>query len=225
MNSWISRPLSACIAAVEDVHERRRQDARLDAAEVAPERQADGVGGGARDRQRDAEDGVRAQLALVGRAVGVEQHAGRRRPDRARPSRRRAGPSVWLTLSTAFETPLPSQRFLSPSRSSSASCSPVDAPLGTAARPCPLGVCTSTSTVGLPRESRMARARTALISLMFVAISMTRIQRREPSRRRRAGFTRPSRAARRRCPPRTPRDRSSARIRRAGGRPARSARP
>ena len=48
-----------------------------------------------------------------------------------------AGPSGWLTLSTAFETPLPSQRFLSPSRSSIASCSPVDAPLGTAARPLP----------------------------------------------------------------------------------------
>src|SRR5580700_9622164 len=82
-----------------------------------------------------------------------------------------AGPSVWLTLSTALPTPLPSQRFLSPSRSSSASCSPVDAPLGTAARPRPLCVCTSTSTVGLPRESRISRARTAVISLIAWELS------------------------------------------------------
>ena len=61
-------------AAVEDVHERRRQDARLHAAEVAPERQPHRVGRRARDRHRDAEDGVRAELALVRRAVGVEQH-------------------------------------------------------------------------------------------------------------------------------------------------------
>jgi hypothetical protein len=80
------------------------------------------------------------------------------------------GPSDWLTLSTALSTPLPSQRFLSPSRSSSASCSPVEAPLGTAARPWPESVWTSTSTVGFPRESRIARARTALISLMMGAV-------------------------------------------------------
>src|ERR1700691_3844669 len=47
-----------------------------------------------------------------------------------------------------------------------ASCSPVEAPLGTAARPLPCSVCTSTSTVGLPRESRISRAWTAVISLM-----------------------------------------------------------
>jgi hypothetical protein len=35
----------------------------------------------------------------------------------------------------AWVTPLPSQRVLSPSRFSTASCAPVDAPEGTAARP------------------------------------------------------------------------------------------
>ena len=40
-----------------------------------------------------------------------------------------------------------------------ASCSPVEAPLGTAARPMvPSSSVTSTSTVGLPRESRISRA-------------------------------------------------------------------
>src|SRR5262245_36874011 len=54
-----------------------------------------------------------------------------------------------------------------------ASCSPVEAPLGTAARPrMPLSKTTSTSTVGLPRESSISRPCTAtivdiLLSLKF----------------------------------------------------------
>src|SRR6187397_255173 len=63
-----------------------------------------------------------------------------------------------LTLPTARETPLPSQAS-PPSRSSTASNSPVEAPDGTAARPlAPDSSTTSTSTVGLPRESRIWRA-------------------------------------------------------------------
>ncbi len=60
-------------AAVDDVHERRRQHARLRAAEVAPERQTDDARAGARRRHRDGEDRVGAELALVGRAVELEQ--------------------------------------------------------------------------------------------------------------------------------------------------------
>src|SRR6185312_3119177 len=46
-----------------------------------------------------------------------------------------------------------------PSRSSTASNAPVEAPLGTAARATvPSSSSTSTSTVGLPRESRISRA-------------------------------------------------------------------
>src|ERR1017187_624448 len=67
--------------------------------------------------------------------------------------------SISLTLATARSTPLPPYRFLSPSRSSIASRLPVDAPEGTAARPkLPSERRTSTSTVGLPRESRICRA-------------------------------------------------------------------
>src|SRR6185503_20497469 len=50
-----------------------------------------------------------------------------------------------------------------------ASCSPVEAPLGTAPRPKPLVVLTSASTVGLPRESRISRALTSRISVMVRA--------------------------------------------------------
>src|SRR3954466_3259727 len=64
-------------------------------------------------------------------------------------------------------TPLPPQRLLSPSRSSTASCAPVEAPDGTAARPMlPSSSVTSTSTVGLPRLSRIWRAWTSTIAVM-----------------------------------------------------------
>src|SRR2546428_7511569 len=81
------------------------------------------------------------------------------------PSRR--GPITSLTFFTASSTPLPPKRFWSPSRSSTASCCPVDAPLGTAARPAaPLASVTSVSMVGLPRLSRISRAWTEMIVLM-----------------------------------------------------------
>src|SRR3954463_1830791 len=60
-------------------------------------------------------------------------------------------------FSAALRVPLPRYRDLSPSRSSTASCSPVEAPLGTAARPMlPSARYTSASTVGFPRESRIS---------------------------------------------------------------------
>jgi hypothetical protein len=72
-----------------------------------------------------------------------------------------------FTLLTALLTPLPRYLFLSPSRNSKASLSPVEAPEGTAARPKePLLSSTSTSTVGLPRESRISLA---LIWLILIS--------------------------------------------------------
>ena len=68
-----------------------------------------------------------------------------------------------FTLATALVTPLPRYR-LPPSRSSTASCSPVDAPEGTIALPCdPSSSRISTSTVGLPRESSTSRPMTSEI--------------------------------------------------------------
>ncbi len=69
-----------------------------------------------------------------------------------------ASASSVLTNPTAVSTPLPLKRS-PPSRSSTASNWPVEAPLGTSARPtAPLVVVTSTSTVGFPRESITSRA-------------------------------------------------------------------
>ncbi|ODV76074.1 uncharacterized protein CYBJADRAFT_119043, partial [Cyberlindnera jadinii NRRL Y-1542] len=64
-----------------------------------------------------------------------------------------AGAIMSLTLATAFKTPLPSHLDLSPSLSSRASCTPVEAPDGTMDLKVPFSVVSSTSTVGLPRES------------------------------------------------------------------------
>src|SRR6478752_3215610 len=72
-----------------------------------------------------------------------------------------------FTWSTAFCTPLPKKRCLSPSRSSIASREPVEAPEGTAARPMvPDSSSTSHSTVGLPRLSRISRPTISTMALM-----------------------------------------------------------
>ena len=83
----------------------------------------------------------------------------RSRPSWSAASRPRArSASSPFTFATACETPLPAHAP-PPSRSSTASCTPVDAPDGTIARPsAPDSRRTSTSTVGLPRESRTCRA-------------------------------------------------------------------
>src|SRR3954451_14492039 len=74
------------------------------------------------------------------------------------------------TPSTAWVTPLPLYRS-PPSRSSTASKAPVEAPLGTAARVIvPSSRATSTSTVGFPRESRISRAPTS--SMLGTGLSL-----------------------------------------------------
>src|SRR5260370_22455903 len=80
--------------------------------------------------------------------------------------------AIWvLALATALSMPFPRYFDLSPSRSSRASCSPVEAPEGTAARPsAPPASSTSASTVGLPRESMTWRACTRAI-LVDMAVS------------------------------------------------------
>ena len=70
-----------------------------------------------------------------------------------------------FTWATARPTPFPAHAS-PPSRSSTASCSPVEAPEGTAAAPnAPESRPTSTSTVGLPRESSTWRPWTWTIEL------------------------------------------------------------
>ena len=60
-------------AAVEDVHHRCGQQVGVDATQVLIQRQARRLGSGAGDGQRYAQDGVGAELGLVGRTVGGNQ--------------------------------------------------------------------------------------------------------------------------------------------------------
>eukprot|EP00962_Isochrysis_galbana_P034134 scaffold11504_cov92-Isochrysis_galbana.AAC.2 len=71
-----------------------------------------------------------------------------------------------LTLFTAVWTPFPMYRGFESSRSSTASYAPVDAPDGTDARDMTPSAHMSTSTVGLPRESKIERAKTFSIDAM-----------------------------------------------------------
>src|SRR5580700_2019669 len=87
-----------------------------------------------------------------------------------------------FTCDTACCTPLPPKR-LPPSRSSTASCTPVDAPDGAMARPrAPESSITSASTVGLPRESRTSRPITCSVALNYVTPSVSALEERRPIR-------------------------------------------
>jgi hypothetical protein len=56
-------------ATIDDVHHRHRQQPGVGTADIAVERQAARLGSGAGCRERDAENGVGAELALVGGAI------------------------------------------------------------------------------------------------------------------------------------------------------------
>ena len=59
-------------AAVEDVHHRHRQRAGVDAAQIAIERGSLRCGGGARHGHGNGQHRVRAEIALVRRAVEID---------------------------------------------------------------------------------------------------------------------------------------------------------
>ena len=81
-----------------------------------------------------------------------------------------------FTCSTALETPLPPNFLGSLSLSSNASNSPVEAPLGLAARPTvPSARVTSASTVGFPRESIISRPYTFSIIYLFIVYLQVRL--------------------------------------------------
>ena len=152
-------------AAVEHVHARQRQRVRVRAADVAVEREVALVGAGLRHRERDAEQRVGAEAGLVVGAVELDQRLVEqplveplepddrladlavdvrdrllRRPCRRSGRRRRAARPPRGRRCSRRSGPPPGPR--APERSS-----------------------TSTSTVGLPRESRISRAMTSTMML------------------------------------------------------------
>ena len=156
-------------AAVDHVQHRHRQRRRALAAEIAVERLRP-PRRPPPSRPRARRRGSRSRRAAPCSACRRARSAsGRAPPGRARRAPASSPAISPLTFATAFVTPLPPHSE-PPSRSSTASCTPVDAPDGTAARPtAPDASSTSTSTVGLPRESRIWRPCTRAIALIAVA--------------------------------------------------------
>ena len=74
------------------------------------------------------------RAATCPRSRRARRAARRAPPGRTGSRRRTAGPIVSRTFATASRTPLPPKRSRSPSRSSCASCRPVEAPDGTLER-------------------------------------------------------------------------------------------
>ena len=110
-----------------------------------------------------AENRVRAEAPLVLGAVRLDEERVERPLLLGIASRERPGKLAVHVLDRLGD-PFPPVDVLVPSRSSTASKRPVDAPDGTAARPkAPDSSRTSTSTVGLPRESRIWSPRTVRI--------------------------------------------------------------
>ena len=153
------------------------------------------LGGGLRGGERAAEDRVRAQTALRRRAVQLDEG----RVDLAlvvgAPARQQGG-QLAVHMRDGRHTPLPSQRVVAVAELDRLVL-PVDAPDGTAARPnAPDSSPISTSTVGLPRESRIWRPCTCTISssseLLLRAVVVASCS------------SRPSRARSRRRSPRAP---------------------
>jgi len=90
---------------------------------------------GVSSRQGNREDGIGAELGFGIRVPSAAIILASSRPDPGQSSPTARSRRVLLTWRTALSTPLPMKRFASPSRNSTASREPVEAPEGTAARP------------------------------------------------------------------------------------------
>ena len=91
--------------AVQHVHHRHGQNARLLAAQVAPQRNARLGRGGPCHGERDAQDGVGSQAALVRRAVQLDHRVIEPRLVERRRGRRPHAASSPLAFATAVVTP------------------------------------------------------------------------------------------------------------------------
>ena len=215
-------------AAVEDVHHRHRQQVGVGAADVAVERQrrpSRPRPGRRRARRRGSRwrRGWPCWACRRGRSSSGRRGAGRRRRGPRAPGRSAGRPRRRPSARPCRRSGSP------PSRSSTASNAPVDAPLGTAARANePSSRSTSTSTVGLPRESRISRAPTASMIAMRSAYRGRRVppgSTRGPTRRSTRGHDAdPRRLRDGRRAPRRRRDRPSPRAAGLGHRPELTAR-
>ena len=156
-------------AAIEDVHHRDGQHMGIDAADVAVERQAEGIGGSFGNCQAGAQNGIGAQLGFIGGAVQLDHgHIDGFLLDGI-PADQGIG-DLAIDILNRFENTLAEvagfvaiaqfQGFMNTGGCAGGNCCPAP---GAIAR------MTSTSTVGLPRESRISMAE---IDSIVVSISL-----------------------------------------------------
>ena len=131
---------------------------------MAVERDAGLRGRCLRSRQRDPENRVRAEAALVRRAVGLDQRGVEQRPGRRRRYRRRPRAARSFTFATACGDALAAPRGASVAQLDGLVDAGRGARTGRSADPAaPDSSRTSTSTVGFPRESSTCRPCTSAI--------------------------------------------------------------
>ena len=146
-------------AAVDDVGHRHGQHLRVRSAEISEERLAKRSGGGLGVGERDGEDGVRAELGFRFRAVELEHVAvNGELVERVHTDER--GKDFAVHVRHGLLHAFAGETFLvAVAQFDGFVFAGAGAAEGTAARPtAPQVKVTSTSTVGLPRESRISRA-------------------------------------------------------------------
>ena len=159
MNSWKSRSLGACTPPLSTLKCGTGRDGVTSCG--VSQRHSGVPAEAARARARAIDTPTSAfapSLLLFGEPSRlIIAWSASARESQGRPRSRSAIST--LTFATALSTPLPPNRDLSPSRSSTASRDPVDAPDGTPARAVvPSASRTVTARVGRARESRISSA-------------------------------------------------------------------
>ena len=146
-------------AAVQDVHHRHRQVIAADAAEEAVEREVERYGRSLCRCERDGEDGVRAEVRLVFRAVELE-HDGIDCIDVRRIRTDESRGDLLVDVRDSFRDAFAAKLRLV----AVAELERLELARRSARRSSePSSSVTSASTVGLPRESMISRPMTCMI--------------------------------------------------------------
>ena len=151
-------------AAVEHVEQRHRQDVRVRAADVAVQREVALLGGRLRRRERDAEHGVRPEPPLVGRAVEPAQLVVEETLVERLDPREGIG-DLAVDVGDRGPDALAAVAVVAVAQLDGLVAARARAARHRGAPRAPVASTTSTSTVGLPRESRISRAWISTISL------------------------------------------------------------
>ena len=170
MNSWTSTPVSACAPPLTMFIIGTGRMCAFGSADVAEQRQPGGIGGRLGDGQRHPEDRVGAEPRLVRRCRRSRAAPGRPAAGRRRSARSTAGASSSSTRLHGLLDALAAVAGAAVAQLDGLVLTGRGAGRHRGARERAVVRATSTSTVGLPRESRISRAPTC--SMMGTDVSL-----------------------------------------------------